>query len=108
MGSVTTYSETIFPEQQKVHHRMSKVWRPAAGEKDDYVICEETSEASVIGLDWLQESIWQPTSHLGGHSLGVVLCVSNSKTICGDIDERMEDWNLPVAYWRAHQEYLYC
>jgi len=30
---------------------MSKGWRPAAGEKDDYVICEETSEASVNGLD---------------------------------------------------------
>ena len=57
IGSVTTYSETVFPEQQKGHHRMSRGWRPAAGEKDDYVICVKTSETSVNGLDWLQESI---------------------------------------------------
>jgi hypothetical protein len=33
------------------------MYRPAAGEQDDYIISEETSEASIYGMDLLQESL---------------------------------------------------
>jgi hypothetical protein len=63
---------------------------PAAGEQDDFIISKETSEASMHGLDWLQESIQQPALHLDSYCHGDVPNKSNSKTARGGV-KRMED-----------------
>ena len=46
-----------------------------------FIVSVETSRASIYGMDWLQESIWQPTSHLDSHCRGDVPNMSNNKTI---------------------------
>jgi hypothetical protein len=33
------------------------MYRPAAGEQDDYIISEETSDTSMYGMNLLQESL---------------------------------------------------
>jgi len=48
------------------------MYRPAAGEQDDYIISEETSETSTYGMNLLQEHLSPTTSHLDSHCHGDV------------------------------------
>ena len=52
---------------------------------------------------WLAESIRQPDSHLDSTSHGDVLNMSNNKTIRGDKDERMKDWNAARPHAKARK-----
>jgi len=52
---------------------------------------------------WLQESIRQRASLLDSHCHGDVVNMSNNKTIRGDNDERMKDWNAARPHAKARQ-----
>ena len=94
----------ILPEEQKDCHKMSRGCKDQLlVSKNGYIFREETSKASIYGMDWLQESIRQPTWHLYSHCHGEVPNISNNQTICGGISERMEDWNVALPHWRAWQ-----
>jgi hypothetical protein len=94
---------SILPEDQKGRHGMPKGCRNQLLVRKMIMSFARKHLRHLYGLDCLQESIWRPPSHLAGHSHGDVLCMSSCKTVHESISERMECWNLAVAYWRAYQ-----